>query len=187
MKRILSKGRRSFQKKTETPNKKETETPADTYDDGIEDDSLYTDHPTNKNQFNHNDEYDDEDGTDNSHYRKVYEEVEQYYADTTNPVGKTQPAGKGGGNSNNRSYRSPQPTGTPTTPASTGTTTADRAQQTRDLVKKFIADIWNRGELDLIPEVCSPSLRFNGNTGAFQSAACKPKNLHAKHPCCELT
>lgn len=36
---------------------------------------------------------------------------------------------------------------------------------TRNLVKKFIADIWNRGEVDLIPEVCSPSLRFNGNTG----------------------
>lgn len=36
---------------------------------------------------------------------------------------------------------------------------------TRALVKKFIADIWNRGEIDLIPEVCSPSLRFNGNTG----------------------
>jgi hypothetical protein len=39
------------------------------------------------------------------------------------------------------------------------------AEQTRNLVKKFIADIWNRGEVDLIPEVCSPSLRFNGNTG----------------------
>jgi len=36
---------------------------------------------------------------------------------------------------------------------------------TRELVKKFIADIWNRGELDLIPQVCSPSLRFNGNNG----------------------
>ena len=36
---------------------------------------------------------------------------------------------------------------------------------TRDLVKKFIADIWNRGEVDLIPDVCHPSLRFNGNAG----------------------
>jgi len=36
---------------------------------------------------------------------------------------------------------------------------------TRSLVKKFIADIWNRGEIDLIPEVCSPNLRFNGNAG----------------------
>ena len=36
---------------------------------------------------------------------------------------------------------------------------------TRNLVKKFIADIWNRGEIDLIPDVCSPNLRFNGNTG----------------------
>lgn len=43
---------------------------------------------------------------------------------------------------------------------------------TRNLVKKFIADIWNRGEVDLIPEVCSPSLRFNGyvNTVLFESA-----------------
>jgi predicted ester cyclase len=36
---------------------------------------------------------------------------------------------------------------------------------TRDVVKKFIADIWNRGEVDLIPEICSTGLRFNGNTG----------------------
>jgi hypothetical protein len=36
---------------------------------------------------------------------------------------------------------------------------------TRELVKKFIADIWNRGELDLICEVCHPDLRFNGYTG----------------------
>lgn len=40
-----------------------------------------------------------------------------------------------------------------------------RAEVTRDLVKKFISDIWNRGELDLIPHVCSPKIRFNGNTG----------------------
>lgn len=39
------------------------------------------------------------------------------------------------------------------------------AASTRELVKRFIADIWNRGEVDLIPEVCSPGLRFNGNTG----------------------
>jgi hypothetical protein len=172
MKRILSKGRRSFQKKAETPRATETKAPADTYDDGIEDDSLYTDHPSIKNPYTHNGDDDDDDGGDNSHYRKVYEEVEQYYADTTNPVAKTRPssAGKGGSGGNYPSYRSPvstmtgTPTGT-TTPAA-GTTKADRAQQTRDLVKKFIADIWNRGELDLIPEVCSPSLRFNGNTGA---------------------
>lgn len=41
----------------------------------------------------------------------------------------------------------------------------DRYAETRNLVKKFIADIWNRGELDLIPSVCSQKLRFNGNTG----------------------
>jgi steroid delta-isomerase-like uncharacterized protein len=36
---------------------------------------------------------------------------------------------------------------------------------TRSLVKKFIAEIWNRGEIDLIPDVCSANLRLNGNTG----------------------
>jgi hypothetical protein len=36
---------------------------------------------------------------------------------------------------------------------------------TRELVKKFVADIWNRGELELIPEVCHPGLRFNGSVG----------------------
>jgi len=36
---------------------------------------------------------------------------------------------------------------------------------TRNLVKKFISDIWNRGELNLIPHVCASNIRFNGNTG----------------------
>jgi len=36
---------------------------------------------------------------------------------------------------------------------------------TRELVKRFISDIWNRGEVELIPEVCHPSLRFNGHVG----------------------
>ena len=36
---------------------------------------------------------------------------------------------------------------------------------TRELVKKFISDIWNRGEVELIPTVCHPSLRFNGHVG----------------------
>lgn len=40
-----------------------------------------------------------------------------------------------------------------------------RCTETRNLVKQFIADIWNRGDLEMIPSVCSPSLRFNGNTG----------------------
>lgn len=40
-----------------------------------------------------------------------------------------------------------------------------RNNVTRELVKKFVADIWNRGELELIPEVCSKSLRFNGSVG----------------------
>jgi steroid delta-isomerase-like uncharacterized protein len=61
----------------------------------------------------------------------------------------------------------------PLAPTAAGQHTSDEQQQdaaatielTRNLVKKFIADIWNRGEIDMIPEVCSPSLRFNGNTG----------------------
>jgi len=36
---------------------------------------------------------------------------------------------------------------------------------TRELVKKFVADIWNRGDVDMIPEVCHKSLRFNGSVG----------------------
>lgn len=41
----------------------------------------------------------------------------------------------------------------------------DASNQTRDLIKKFVADIWNRGDIDLIPEVCSSRLRFNGQGG----------------------
>eukprot|EP00980_Cylindrotheca_fusiformis_P024718 scaffold12328_cov86-Cylindrotheca_fusiformis.AAC.4 len=36
---------------------------------------------------------------------------------------------------------------------------------TRELVKQFISAIWNRGEVELIPDVCHPSLRFNGQVG----------------------
>jgi predicted ester cyclase len=36
---------------------------------------------------------------------------------------------------------------------------------TRELVKKFIADIWNRGDVELIPRVCGKGLRFNGPVG----------------------
>jgi len=46
-----------------------------------------------------------------------------------------------------------------------GDPTFAKAEVTRNLVKRFISDIWNRGELDLIPQVCSPKIRFNGNTG----------------------
>jgi steroid delta-isomerase-like uncharacterized protein len=42
---------------------------------------------------------------------------------------------------------------------------ARRNDVTRELVKKFVADIWNRGDLELIPQVCSKSLRFNGSVG----------------------
>lgn len=48
----------------------------------------------------------------------------------------------------------------------------DRSAETRHLVKKYIADIWNRGELELIPAVCSPALRINGNTGASRRNEC---------------
>lgn len=40
-----------------------------------------------------------------------------------------------------------------------------RNDVTREIVKKFIADIWNRGDLELIPRVCSKGLRFNGAVG----------------------
>ena len=38
-------------------------------------------------------------------------------------------------------------------------------EMTRELVKGFIADIWNRGDVDLIKKICHPSLRFNGHVG----------------------
>lgn len=50
-------------------------------------------------------------------------------------------------------------------PIPESSSSGEETNQTRELVKKFIADIWNRGEIDLIPQVCSPSLRFNGNAG----------------------
>lgn len=42
---------------------------------------------------------------------------------------------------------------------------AERNAVTRELVKKFVADIWNRGDLELIPRVCHKGLRFNGSVG----------------------
>ena len=36
---------------------------------------------------------------------------------------------------------------------------------TRELVKQFIADVWNRGDLDLIPKICAKGIRFNGSEG----------------------
>jgi len=60
-------------------------------------------------------------------------------------------------------------TTTATTPAgndpNNNSSSSSGTDLTRDLVKKFIADIWNRGEVELIPQVCHPSLRFNGNAG----------------------
>ena len=40
-----------------------------------------------------------------------------------------------------------------------------QSEQTRELVKIFIGEIWNRGEIESIEKVCSPRLRFNGHTG----------------------
>ncbi|GKZ00470.1 hypothetical protein MPSEU_000999500 [Mayamaea pseudoterrestris] len=64
-----------------------------------------------------------------------------------------------------------QHTNTPTTPNSAATPEQQQQEDspfndsTRNLVKRFIADVWNRGEIDVIPDVCSPQLRFNGNAG----------------------
>lgn len=61
------------------------------------------------------------------------------------------------------------PSGSNESGQSGGAQSTDSTQATNDLtrslVKKFIAEIWNRGEIDLIPDVCSPNLRLNGNTG----------------------
>lgn len=59
----------------------------------------------------------------------------------------------------------PPPPMTSVTDMPVGDPAFAKADVTRDLVKKFISDIWNRGELDLIPQVCSPKIRFNGNSG----------------------
>jgi hypothetical protein len=72
----------------------------------------------------------------------VYEEMERYYP-SSSPV------------RTNAAVPKPLP--------------PNRADETRNLVKKFIADIWNRGALDMIPVICSPSLRFNGNTGVWST------------------
>ena len=39
------------------------------------------------------------------------------------------------------------------------------SERTRELVKIFIGEIWNRGEIESIEKVCSPRLRFNGHAG----------------------
>ena len=41
----------------------------------------------------------------------------------------------------------------------------DESETTRDLVKTFIGEIWNRGEISSISKVCSPRLRFNSESG----------------------
>jgi predicted ester cyclase len=38
---------------------------------------------------------------------------------------------------------------------------------TRQLIKKYFSDLWNRGELEVIPEVCSPKIRLNINNDSF--------------------
>jgi predicted ester cyclase len=68
--------------------------------------------------------------------------------------------------------QSPVVTATETIPApeSSSSSSSHRHHQaaietTRELVKGFIADIWNRGDIDLIKTICHPSLRFNGHVG----------------------
>jgi hypothetical protein len=85
----------------------------------------------------------------------AYREVERFYASSNNSEATPTPMSTGAG--------APQAGAAPPPPPSA--VEPSRCHETRSLVKKFIADIWNRGELDLIPSVCSPSLRFNGNTG----------------------
>jgi predicted ester cyclase len=55
--------------------------------------------------------------------------------------------------------------GSPSTPSSEAEEYLAAVETTRELVKKFISEIWNRGEVELIPKVCHPSLRFNGHVG----------------------
>ena len=107
----------------------------------MDDDTLYTDSGNTNNNANVNGTNDNGNNKTATAAASAYHEVESFYS-----INK-----ENGHRVTSTAVRS-QP---------------DRAAQTRNLVKKFIADIWNRGELDLIPEVCSPSLRFNGNTGAF--------------------
>lgn len=68
----------------------------------------------------------------------------------------------------------PAPMASPLSPGSTNTNATSAVapssneaaiEQTRQLVKGFIADIWNRGDIDLIKEICHPALRFNGHVG----------------------
>ena len=68
----------------------------------------------------------------------------------------------------------PRPIVTKTDPISeTSTTTTYNCVDTsqtdnepvRELVKRYIAEIWNCGEVDLIPQLCSPHLRFSGTGG----------------------
>jgi len=108
----------------------------------MDDDTLYTDTGGQTNNNNNNNNKTAANTTAAAAAASAYHEVESYYS------------------INNANGHRVTSTAVRTTPP------PDRAAQTRNLVKKFIADIWNRGELDLIPEVCSPSLRFNGNTGA---------------------
>jgi steroid delta-isomerase-like uncharacterized protein len=77
--------------------------------------------------------------------------------------------------SNVEREQQPQPTPLATLPKDNGSDElnanlnlereAQLTATTRELVKKFVADIWNKGDLELIPRVCSKGLRFNGFNG----------------------
>jgi len=64
-----------------------------------------------------------------------------------------------------RTPNTPNDTKTQVTNMSFGDESMATIEITRELVKKFISDIWNRGEVEMIPQVCHPSLRFNGHVG----------------------
>jgi hypothetical protein len=117
-----------------------------------------------------------------SHKNTIVAEMERYYNDntTTNSSSNSHsknhnhssnhPNDTNSNHNNNRSsnhnIHNHHKNNLPHTHATTTTT-----DETRELVKQFIADIWNRGALDMIPKLCSPSLRFNGNTGTWCSCS----------------
>jgi len=69
------------------------------------------------------------------------------------------------GDADDRGSTTPDELGTQVTNLSFGNESMATIEITRELVKKFISDIWNRGEVEMIPQVCHPSLRFNGHVG----------------------
>ena len=132
------------------------------YDTGVDD--VYTitnpQSPKKEEERNHN----------------IVAEMERYY-NTTNSSSSHHNKNKNSSHTNrnhppnhNNNNIHPHPSTTthpPKTAWSAVPPPSTTTEETRDLVKQFIADVWNRGALDRIPNICSPSLRFNGNTGTL--------------------